>query len=224
MTTCVIHQAECLPYLGFFDKIRNADIFILLDDCEFTANNFQNRNKIRSNNKSGFSWLTIPIKKNQSHKSLYEIEINNNIEWKKKWLNMIKTNYSSAPNFKDMYNGIKFILDSNSNYLIDYNISFIYFFMKQLNIKVKLIMPSSAINLKTVGSQRLLDICVATGTDTYLSGIGGKDYLDLNIFQNKNINVEFSEFEHPIYKQQFKPFQKNMGTLDYLMNLENKNE
>jgi hypothetical protein len=41
-----IHQPEHLPWLGFFNKIDQADLFVLLDVVQFRKNYFQNRNRI----------------------------------------------------------------------------------------------------------------------------------------------------------------------------------
>lgn len=36
MTVCAIMQPTYLPWLGYFDLIDQADIFILLDDVQLT--------------------------------------------------------------------------------------------------------------------------------------------------------------------------------------------
>ena len=54
-----IHQPEYLPWLGFFDKISQSDIFVMLDNVQYEKNYFQNRNRIRI--QSGWAWLTVPV-------------------------------------------------------------------------------------------------------------------------------------------------------------------
>ena len=39
-----IHQANYLPYPGFFHKISQADIFVIMDDVQFQID-ITNRNK-----------------------------------------------------------------------------------------------------------------------------------------------------------------------------------
>ena len=43
-----VHQPEHLPWLGFFDKMRQADVFVLLDTTQFAKDDFQNRNRIKT--------------------------------------------------------------------------------------------------------------------------------------------------------------------------------
>ena len=45
-----IHQPEHFPYIGFFQKMESADLFVILDDVQYTKNNFQNRNKFKNKN------------------------------------------------------------------------------------------------------------------------------------------------------------------------------
>ena len=54
-----IHQPEHLPWLGFFNKMSMADIYVIFDDVQFEKNNFQNRNRIMGTN--GPQWLGIPV-------------------------------------------------------------------------------------------------------------------------------------------------------------------
>ena len=45
-----IHQPEHFPYMGFFEKMKSADLFVILDDVQYKKNNRQNRNKFLNKN------------------------------------------------------------------------------------------------------------------------------------------------------------------------------
>ena len=64
----------------------------------------------------------------------------------------------------------------------------------------------------------MVEIIKKIHANTYLSGIGAKDYIDEEIFKKNQIKVIFNEFDHPIYKQQFTGFIKDLSILDYLFN------
>src|SRR4051794_37964554 len=93
-----IHQPEHLPWLGFFDKMRQADVFVLLDTTQFAKDDFQNRNRIKT--AKGPAWLTVPVfKKSLSHQLISEVEICNDTNWRNRCWSLIYQNYKDAPHF-----------------------------------------------------------------------------------------------------------------------------
>ena len=91
-----ISQPEHIPYIGFWNKLINSDIFILLDTVQFEKNNFQNRNRIRT--KNGWDWMTVPVEKH-NHKSIKDVKINYQNNWKEDYYNKIWENYHTSPYF-----------------------------------------------------------------------------------------------------------------------------
>ena len=57
--TAVILQSNYIPWRGYFDLIRLADVFIILDVVQYTKNDWRNRNRIKT--RTGPTWLTIPV-------------------------------------------------------------------------------------------------------------------------------------------------------------------
>ena len=55
-----IHQPHYLPWLGYMDKLDQAEAFVVLDTVQFVRREHQNRNRIREAN--GWMWLTVPVK------------------------------------------------------------------------------------------------------------------------------------------------------------------
>jgi len=95
-----IHQPQYLPWLGYFDKARQADVFILLDDVQFKKNEWQNRNRIRT--AQGWQWLTVPVLHDFGAK-INGIKINNKISWRANHQKAIELNYGKAPYFKEYF-------------------------------------------------------------------------------------------------------------------------
>jgi hypothetical protein len=87
---CAIHQPQYMPWLGYFDKIDKADIFIFLDDVQFKKNEWQNRNKIRT--AQGWQWLTVPILHEFGQK-IADVHIDNKRKWRHTHLRSIQLNY-----------------------------------------------------------------------------------------------------------------------------------
>lgn len=217
-----IHQPEYLPWLGFWNKISKCEMFVLLDNTQFRKNYFQNRNRIRTANE--WTWLTVPVfTKDKATQQINEVEINNvtDVNWQKKHWKTIEQNYQKTPYFneyKDIFQ--RFYLKKWTK-LADLNISVIYAIKEILGIKTEIVIGSS-LNVSGERSDLLLDICKKVGATTYLSGRFGKEYLEESKFKKENIEVIFQEFNHPVYKQVFKPFIPEMSIIDVIFNEGNK--
>lgn len=209
-----IHQPEHLPWLGFFHKISQADLFVILDSVQFRKNYFQNRNKIRTVN--GWAWLTVPVKRN-INTLIKDVEIANDQNWRRKCWNSIYFTYKKAPFFGEYGSVLEKFYKQDWINLCELNIHIIEQFLKFLSLE-PLILRSSEIGVHGNGSELILDICKEVDADTYISGIFGNEYLNLSDFKKAGIEVIFQEFHHPIYKQLYEPFIPSMSIIDLLFN------
>jgi hypothetical protein len=209
-----IHQPEHIPWLGFFSKIIQADACVILDNVQFSKNYFQNRNKIRTHN--GWNWVTVPVTRNLNT-LIRDVVIADDKRWKKKWWQSIELAYKKSLYAELYLDSIYLEISKDWEKLSDLNCSFIKLLLNHLGIKTRLFMASD-INTYGKGSDLILDICKYFEADTYLSGISGTNYLNLNDFHRSGINVEFQEFHHPIYTQMHQPFIPCMSVIDLLFN------
>ena len=178
-----IHQPEHFPYLGFFQKMQSADLFVVLDDVQYTKGNFQNRNKFQ--NKNGIEeWFTIELAPNANKFNINEIVVSSNPKWKKTVLSKLWMNFKQ--DFTEIY---------KYDRLVDINMASINYCREKLNITTPMVF-SSELNIKTSSSQRLADICKHFNATEYISGAGGKNYLDESIFDCK---VSYFHPEVPNY-------------------------
>ena len=53
------HQPVYMPWLGLFHKIAISDTFVWFDDVQYQTKDWNNRNRIMTNN--GPIWLTVPV-------------------------------------------------------------------------------------------------------------------------------------------------------------------
>ena len=211
-----IHQPNYLPYLGFFDKMMQADVFVIYDDAQFNKGDFQHRNKIRIFN--GWKWLTVPVEKECL--PIREIKIKNevknkNLTWNESHLSNIYNNYKEAPYYLSYNNDIETIYAKKHEKLIEINIDLINFLKSAFEIETNILF-SSELNLTSQSTQRLVEIVESVGCDTYLSGAMGHNYLNVPLFRKKNIDVKFQDFKHPTYKQCYEGFCPNMSAIDAL--------
>jgi hypothetical protein len=207
MKTITIHQPEHLVWKGLLDKISKADVFVILDDVQFEKNNFQNRNKIRYGN--SWTWLTVPVKKHSLNTPINEIEISHSVNWVGTYLNLLKIAYKDSPNFESLYTKIEDIFNQNFKLLIDLNLALLYLFLKEFDIKTKVVLASSLnISPTLKGSDRILGICKNLKAKKYLSGQSGLNYLRVSEFLEHGIEVDFHYYDTS----------DNLSAVDYLFN------
>lgn len=216
-----VHQPNYLPYLGFFDKMKQSDVFIIYDDAQFSKGDFQHRNRIRIYH--GWMYLTVPVEKKTM--PINEIKIRNEIskkgmKWSDVHLKNIRDNYNDSPYYMLYESELEAIYADNYDKLIDLNMEIISFLMDAFNIRTKF-MLSSELGLSSKSTERLVEMIEIIGGDVYLSGPGGRNYLDISLFEDRDIKLEFQDFKHPVYKQCYKSFIPNMCALDALFNTSN---
>ncbi|RKY47586.1 MAG: hypothetical protein DRP88_04150 [Candidatus Neomarinimicrobiota bacterium] len=216
---CAIHQPQTYPWLGYFAKIMQSDIFIFFDDVQFKKNEYQNRNRIKTDR--GWMWLTVPVVHNFGQK-INEVQIDNKQKWEKKHLNTLITYYRKAPFFNSLFAELKELYSRKYELLIDFNIATIEWILEKLKIERKILL-SSSLNynpdqLPLSADEKLINILKIINAETYLSGQGGKNYLNLELFKDNGIKVIFQDFRHPVYHQLYGDFIPNLSILDLLFN------
>jgi len=209
-----VHQPEYIPWLGFFDKLARCDAFVIYDDAQFQHGGFHNRNRIRT--RQGWEWLTVPIMHGYPQ-TIKEVKIAEN-KWREKQLSIIKQNYEKTPYFQKYFPLIKEAIGFNHELLIGLNLHLIKAIAEVLNIKVNMVRSSEFPYFGKEKNEKLVSICKFMGADTYLSGQGGRDYIDEDMFSKADITVQWHTYQHPKYKQMFDDFQPNMSIIDLLFN------
>jgi hypothetical protein len=210
-----IHQPQYLPWLGYFHKLISADVFCFLDNVQYKKNEWQNRNRIKT--ATGWQWLTVPV----SYKfpqSVNEVTVNNQVNWQKKHLQALRTNYSRAPFFDEVMAALADGFEQQWSRLVDINIYFIQAICTYLGLEQKQLIRSSEVRLPEDPTGRLVEICRQKRADTYLSGADGARYMDLSQFETAGIRVVFQAFRTPAYPQQFNGFEPQLSIVDMLFN------
>lgn len=211
-----IHQPQYLPWLGYFDKFDKADIFCYLDNVQYKKNDWQNRNRIKT--ADGWQWLTTPVIY-QFPEKIYEVKINNTVNWKRKHLQALITNYKKAPYFDEYIEIFQQLYDNDWEQLSELNIELVERIRTALNLGSKKTVLASSLELAEDPTDRLIDICKLLGCDTYLAGVDGSRYMELSRFEKRRIKVIFQNFIHPVYPQLFGEFISNLSVVDLLFNL-----
>ena len=200
----VILQSGYMPWLGYFDLIKRADVFVFLDDVQWTTRDWRNRNRIRT--AQGWSWLTVPVKLEKAYfeYSIKDVEIDNSHNWQEKHLGTLRTWYKKAPYFDEAYPLFDGILSKKPKFVIDLNYDLIFAICDYIELKETKFLFSQEMNIskEVKKTEKLLSIVEQIeGITTYISGLSAKAYLEESKFEAKGIKVEWHNYSHPYYKQ-----------------------
>ena len=215
-----VHQPQYIPWLGYFDKIDRSNCFVFLDNVKYKPREYQNRNKICT--KDGWIWLTVPIiSKGLERQKICDVKIDNDSGWQRRHAGSLRACYGRARFFKDHFSFFEDVYTRRWEKLVDLNIYIIKCLVKELKIETHLYYESE-IGTSSQGTDRIIEICRKLKADTYLSGIGGRDYLEEEKFAQEGIKLEYQNFVHPVYRQRdtkgkhsFLPY---MSAIDLLFN------
>ena len=209
-----IHQPHYLPWLGYFAKMDEADVFIFLDTVQFEKHGWQNRNRIKTS--QGWQWLTVPVSA-RFPALLSEVAVDNGQGWARKHVQALHTHYAKAPAFQQEFDGLAEVLGRPWDALVELNCSLTLYLASRLGLDKKIV-RASTLPARDTPTDRLMDLCRAVGGTVYLAGNDGTRYMDLERCAAAGIEVWRQEYRHPLYRQLYGDFIPSMAVVDLLFN------
>jgi len=218
-----IHQPNFMPWLGYFDRMIRADLFVLLDHVQFERRNYQNRCMIRLEDDT--KWLTVPVVQLSQKERIIDKRIDNPAEaggtrwWGANHFLTLRYAYRKSPYFELYAPRLREILETRWDKLVDLNIATLQFVREALAIDTPMA-RSSELEAQGQKSALLLDVCQRVGASAFLGGMGGsREYLDKEAFAAAGMGTVWQDFAHPVYPQcGAGPFIKGLTALDLLFN------
>jgi hypothetical protein len=214
-----IMQPTYLPWLGYFERMALSDLHIILDDVQIEhggKTSFTSRNKIRT--EKDWMWLTVPIKTSgQGQPLINEVTVDCSRNWRDKHWRSISQQYGRAPFFRDYRDELQEFYLQDWPTLMPLLDRLTQWLRERLGLDTRCT-RSSELNVSSKKSELVLDLCKNVGATKYISGVFGRDYLDIASFSKAGIEVIFHDYQHPEYKQQFEGFEPYMSVIDLLFN------
>jgi hypothetical protein len=207
------HQPQYLPWLGYFDKMDRADVFVLLDVVQYKKNEWQNRNRIRT--ADGWQWLTVPVRQ-RFPTAIRDVRIDESSAWRRKHAEALRTHYGRAPHRAAVLPALEALLREPFAGLADLNARAVGLLAGLLGVRTPVLAASTLGPLPDGADDRLIGLCRRLGCSTYLAGAGGAAYMDLGAYRRAGIEVAFQAFRHPVYPQTYPGFEPNLSAVDLL--------
>lgn len=213
-----VHQPNFLPWIGYFHKIVQSDIFVIIDEVQFVKGSVCNRNKIKSRDGEGLL-ITVPVKLSKGFSQTFrKLEIAYEQNWDSKMLNLISNSYGNCKFFDEYYSDLSKILTVKYENLAALNITLIRYLCDLMNIQTPFYYQSEIEQNLGKKNQLHISLCKLFNADTYLSGQGAKKYNDANLFSQHGISLVYQDFTHPVYPQLNGEFISHLSLIDFLFN------
>lgn len=212
-----IHQPQYLPWLPYFLKIEESDVFILLETVDFQKNGLQNRNQIKT--AQGAHWLTVPVKQQLGQK-IYEVKIDRSADWRRKHWQTLQQCYRRAPAFTTYEQDLQALYAREWMGLNELNVEIILMMMRWMNIQTPIV-RSSQMKAEGGASDLVLGLCLEVGATRYLTGGGGKNYLEPEAFEKAGVEIVYQSSLLPASYPQLFPqagFINHLSAIDVLLN------
>ncbi len=194
-----IHQPNYVPWLGYFAKLAQADIFVFLDDVQFSKNGYTNRVQVLNGDRR--HWLTVPVR--VSLGDAIDAVVPAKPGWAASHRDSLANFYRRTPAFGEVWPDIEALYEgSPSGDIAASNAYLIDKLAGLLGLSRRTVKSSAIETGDAVGDARLAAIVAELAPGgTYLSGAGGKNYQDPATFSENGIGLQYTRFVHPEYDQ-----------------------
>jgi hypothetical protein len=213
----VILQPSYIPWRGYFDLIRRADLFIFYDDVQYDKHGWRNRNQIKT--AQGKQWITIPVHTKGVTEGIPIKDVR--VDWSKPWAkNHLKTltiSYNRTPCFKNYLPLLESFYNRQDQYLADFTIETTIILSRELGINSTRFLRSSELpGIHGLKTERLIQILKEVGATHYISGPSARDYIEPEKFEEAGVTLEYMEYNYPVYPQLYPPYDPYVSILDLL--------
>lgn len=209
-----IHQPDYIPWLGLFYKMYLSDVFIHLDDAQYSNEAAHNFNVIKT--PQGELRLKFPVEQHMGD-LINMVRPKYELKWREKHLRTMEMNYAKAKCFKEVFPELKDV------FMVDYpnvaalNIAINEYIAGKFGIHPKFVL-SSDLDIHTKREEKVIDLTLAVGGNCYISGTGARVYQEESHFTDKGIELRYLDYKPIEYPQLWKEFLPCMSALDYIFN------
>lgn len=193
-----ISQPMYFPWLGQLNQALLADAFVFYSDVQF-ARGFINRVQLLVDGSQEF--ITVPTV--GSKRSLInQLELDSTQHWQERHSSKLNHSLGDALYFKKASSLFEDVLKPDYADLAALSSASVRRLCEAIfPAQCPQFYDSSQFPRTSKSSQALVDICKQLGASHYLTGHGAKNYIDLHLFKNEGIEVEFIEYDIGEYPQ-----------------------
>jgi hypothetical protein len=218
MTTVVLSQPMFFPWVGMFEQMWLADVYVHYDDAQFSKGSFTNRVQIKT--AQGSKWLSVPLRDLKLGQRIAEVAVDDRQPWRERHLAILQQNYDRAPFRDEMLALVREVYAGHGQGICALAVASMEKICRYFESKMpRKILYASQLGVAGRSSQRVLDIVKRVGGSVYVTGHGARNYLDHQLFEDQGVRVEYMDYQRRPYPQLFGEFTPFVSTLDLIANL-----
>ncbi|MEY8197812.1 MAG: WbqC family protein [Colwellia sp.] len=212
-----IIQPCFVPWLGYFEQIALADIFVYMDDVQYTKKDWRNNNQLKS--QYGVKGISFPVNKAPIGTLIQDMTIATHLDWRSNLFNQLYNWYKNAPYYQEVITLISKVLNTEYTRLCDLNYHLNNAILQYLQINTKIVFSSDIPRNSDNKIDRIAEICTHfDGVTTLFDGKKAQNFLNADSFSAHGVNVQFQDYQHRPYPQLWGEFVPYMSIIDLLMN------
>lgn len=213
----VISQPMFFPWVGMFEQIRLADVYVHYSDVQFSKGSFVNRVQVKTAN--GSKWLTVPLQGASLGCRIADLEINARTDWRNQHRELLKQSYGKAPYCTDMLKLVDAVYAAGHGTIGALSEASLAAVNRYFGLdEGRRFLPVGELGVDGSGSQRVLDVVSKLGGTRYISGMGGLQYLEHEKFDAAGIKVCYMQYNKTPYPQLHGEFTPFVSILDLIAN------
>lgn len=193
MKTIAVMQPYLFPYIGYYQLVSAADIFVFLDDVNFIKRGFINRNWVmdRSGRPVPFR---IPVRGASQNRRISELTYD---APGPKPLQTLRHCYVSSAGFEEFYPLFdEVISQAEGRSVAEVSALSITLVAERLKLGTRFLTASEIDPRRARGGQeRILDICCHLDASRYINLPGGRSLYDADVFHGEDIQLSFLDTE-----------------------------
>ncbi|WP_299811894.1 WbqC family protein [Tardiphaga sp.] len=212
-------QSNYMPWKGYFDIIAASDEIVLFDEVQYTRSDWRNRNRIVANNAT--QWLTVPVTVAGKYFQPINLTEIADPKWSLRHWNTLRHSYRNSAHFAEWAPILEalYLQVAPLRLLTEVNEVLVRAIAQRLDLPTVFSRGEAIPKRTETATDRLVEICIARGADTYISGPAARAYIDPQRFTQAGVALRYANYTgYPEYSQAQPSFDHHVSVMDLLFN------
>lgn len=212
-------QPYFFPYLGHFDLINQADMWIAYDVAQYIRHGWVNRNRVL-HPASGWWYITVPVRRHHYTTPINQIEISDKFDWQARLFRQLDHYHTDAPYYAEVISFLKTCFADSEHNLARFNVELFRNTCRRLGIDKPIYVFSEmhlSIDQHRNPQDLALCICLAMGANEYINPPGGAELYDAALFHEHGIQLTIQSFTNMPYTCGRFQYEPALSIIDVMM-------